>query len=70
MARSTRVTVRPEPEQAPAPAHRFLPAVPRAPVIFTVHELERLAGLRERELIEALVNRLPGAGMRMAGSRR
>lgn len=70
MARSTRVTVRPEPEQAPAPAHRFLPAVPRAPVSFTVHELERLAGLRERELIEALVNRLPGAGMRMAGSRR
>ncbi|MGW8847112.1 hypothetical protein ACWGNE_04970 [Streptomyces xiamenensis] len=39
-----------------------MPAVPRAPVIFTVHELERLAGHRAREPIEALVNRLLPAG--------
>ncbi|MFE0690662.1 hypothetical protein ACFV0Z_21225 [Streptomyces xiamenensis] len=62
MARGTRVTVRPAPEKAPASAHRFVPAVPRAPVIFTVHELERLAGHRAQEPIEALVNGLLPAG--------
>ncbi|MCX3291839.1 recombinase family protein [Streptomyces sp. NEAU-H22] len=40
---STRVKVRPELEKALALAHRFKEAAPETPVIFTVHELKRLA---------------------------
>jgi DNA invertase Pin-like site-specific DNA recombinase len=40
---STRVKVRPELEKALAPAHQFKEAAPETPVIFTVHELKRLA---------------------------
>jgi len=40
---STRVKVRPELEKALALAHQFKEAAPETPVIFTVHELKRLA---------------------------
>lgn len=40
---STRVKVRPELEKALALAHQFKEAAPDTPVIFTVHELKRLA---------------------------
>ncbi|MFJ5840716.1 recombinase family protein [Streptomyces shenzhenensis] len=40
---STRVKVRPELKKAFAPAHQFKEAAPETPVIFTVHELKRLA---------------------------
>ncbi|MGW4094443.1 recombinase family protein [Nocardia sp. NPDC004750] len=40
---STRVRVRPELEKALALAHQFTEAAPGTPVIFTVHELKRLA---------------------------
>jgi DNA invertase Pin-like site-specific DNA recombinase len=40
---STRVKVRPELEKALALAHQFKEAAPDVPVIFTVHELKRLA---------------------------
>ncbi|WP_367132207.1 MULTISPECIES: recombinase family protein [Streptomyces] len=40
---STRIKVRPELEKALALAHQFKEAAPEAPVIFTVHELKRLA---------------------------
>jgi DNA invertase Pin-like site-specific DNA recombinase len=40
---STRVKVRPELEKALALAHQFKEAAPQTPVIFTVHELKRLA---------------------------
>ncbi|WP_393059684.1 recombinase family protein [Streptomyces sp. LN549] len=40
---STRVKVRPELEKALALAHQFREAAPETPVIFTVHELKRLA---------------------------
>jgi DNA invertase Pin-like site-specific DNA recombinase len=40
---STRVKVRPELEAALALAHQFKEAAPDTPVIFTVHELKRLA---------------------------
>lgn len=40
---STRVKVRPELEKALALAHQFKEAAPETPVVFTVHELERLA---------------------------
>ena len=40
---STRVKVRPELEKALALAHQFMEAAPETPVIFTVHELKRLA---------------------------
>ena len=40
---STRVRVRPELEKALALAHQFKEAAPETPVIFTVHELKRLA---------------------------
>lgn len=39
----TRVKVRPELEKALALAHQFKEAAPETPVIFTVHELKRLA---------------------------
>ncbi|WP_433258938.1 recombinase family protein [Streptosporangium sp. CA-135522] len=41
---STRIKVRPELEKALALAHQFKEAAPDRPVIFTVHELKRLAG--------------------------
>jgi DNA invertase Pin-like site-specific DNA recombinase len=40
---STRVKVRPELEKALALTHQFKEAAPETPVIFTVHELKRLA---------------------------
>ena len=40
---STRIKVRPELEKALALAHQFKEAAPETPVIFTVHELKRLA---------------------------
>jgi hypothetical protein len=40
---STRVKVRPELEKALALAHQFKEAAPDTPVVFTVHELKRLA---------------------------
>jgi DNA invertase Pin-like site-specific DNA recombinase len=40
---STRVKIRPELEKALALAHQFKEAAPETPVIFTVHELKRLA---------------------------
>ncbi|WP_062992351.1 recombinase family protein [Nocardia anaemiae] len=40
---STRVKVRPELEKALALAHQFEDAAPGTSVLFTVHELERLA---------------------------
>ncbi|MGV9249809.1 recombinase family protein, partial [Streptomyces sp. NPDC003710] len=40
---STRVKVRPELEKALALAHQFKEAAPETPVVFTVHELKRLA---------------------------
>ncbi|WP_327116180.1 recombinase family protein [Nocardia sp. NBC_01730] len=40
---STRVRVRPELEKALALAHQFKEAAPETPVVFTVHELKRLA---------------------------
>ncbi|WP_327117284.1 recombinase family protein [Nocardia sp. NBC_01730] len=40
---STRVRVRPELEKALALAHQFKEAAPETPVMFTVHELKRLA---------------------------
>ncbi|MFD9069804.1 recombinase family protein [Streptomyces lasiicapitis] len=40
---STRVKVRPELEKALALAHQFKGAAPETPIIFTVHELKRLA---------------------------
>ncbi len=40
---STRVKVRPELEKALALSHQFKEAAPETPVIFTVHELKRLA---------------------------
>lgn len=40
---STRIKVRPELEKALTLAHQFKEAAPETPVIFTVHELKRLA---------------------------
>ncbi|MFD7667483.1 recombinase family protein [Streptomyces sp. NPDC059788] len=40
---STRIKIRPELEKALALAHQFKEAAPQTPVIFTVHELKRLA---------------------------
>jgi len=40
---STRVRIRPELDKALALAHQFKEAAPETPVIFTVHELKRLA---------------------------
>ncbi|MGW0538543.1 zinc finger domain-containing protein [Streptomyces sp. NPDC003032] len=45
---STRIKVRPELEAALKLAHQFKEAAPEATVIFTVHELKRLARFSER----------------------
>ncbi|MFI6728640.1 recombinase family protein [Streptomyces sp. R-74717] len=45
---STRVKVRPELEKTLALAHQFKEAAPETPVIFTVHELKRLARSTDR----------------------
>jgi hypothetical protein len=55
---STRVKVRPELEKALALAHQFKEAAPETPVIFTVHELKRLA--RNAAELMTLSAEIPG----------
>ncbi|MFJ4526415.1 recombinase family protein [Streptomyces sp. NPDC088810] len=60
---STRVKVRPELEKALALAHQFKEAAPETPVIFTVHELKRLA--RNAAELMTLSAELQAGGMQL-----
>jgi hypothetical protein len=60
---STRVKVRPELEKALALAHQFKGAAPETPIIFTVHELKRLA--RNAPELMALSAELQAGGIQL-----
>lgn len=60
---STRIKVRPELEKALALAHQFKEAAPETPVIFTVHELKRLA--RNAAELMALSAELQAGGIQL-----
>jgi DNA invertase Pin-like site-specific DNA recombinase len=60
---STRVKVRPELEKALALAHQFKEAAPDTPVIFTVHELKRLA--RNAAELMSLSAKLQAGGIQL-----